>query len=431
MIHKNIENTLIRQNIHWKFPRNKIEYINRDLADKIKLNSGFIEIVTGVRRSGKSTIFNILIDFLIQKKKAKAKEILFINFDNPNFVPLYEKVSDLDEIIKKAEVITGYKIKYLFLDEVQNISLWEKWVKASYDQKDFKKIFITGSNSDLLEGDYISRLSGRYFSYINFPFSFKEFLRQKKQDFSDNYLDIFQERHKIIGLFDQYLKTGGFPEVVIDNDLDIVNSYYQTILLKDVIANNKIRDVVSLKELSYYLLTNCTSFFSYNKLARNLNLNERTVLEYVDYLKASYLFFDLKKYDYSLKKQNINKKKIYSIDNAMISQIGFNFSENNGKFLENLVAVELLRQNKEIYYHKNNHECDFVVKEKTKIVEAIQVCYEINERNRQRELDGLLDAMQNYKLNKGIVITRDQKDEFVFEKKKIKLVPAWEWLLGL
>ena len=152
------------------------EYIGREIIKDLKLKSGFVEVITGVRRSGKSVIFNILVDNLIQKKRVPPKKILMVNFDNPSFIPFYKNAERLDEIIGEAEALAQTKIKYLFLDEVQNIELWEKWVKAKYDQKIFKKIFITGSNSNLLANRYISRLSGRYFSHINYPFSFKEFL---------------------------------------------------------------------------------------------------------------------------------------------------------------------------------------------------------------------------------------------------------------
>jgi uncharacterized protein len=431
MIHKNIENTLIKQNPHWKSVQEKSQYIKRDFLRNINLNSKFIEIIVGVRRGGKSTAFKIFIDSLIQQKKAKAREILFLNFDNPNFTSLYDNVGDLDLLIEQAEVLTGYKIKYLFLDEIQNINLWEKWVKAAYDQNDFKKIFITGSNSSLLESKYISLLSGRHFSYINFPFSFKEFLAAKKISLADDKIDILRNKHNILKLFDQYLKLGGFPEVVIDKDVNIINSYYQTILLKDVVVNFGIRDLVALKELSYYLITNCCDFFSYNKIAKQLKLNEKTVLEYIDHLKSAHLFFEIKKFDYSLKKQNINKKKIYSIDNGFINQIGFSFSENNGRYLENLIALDLLRRNEEFYYHRNMYECDFVLKKNTKIYQAIQVCYDFNTRNKDREIRGVLEAIKDYNLSTGIIISRNQKEEILIDGKKILIIPAWEWLLNV
>lgn len=424
-----LKNTILEQNLHWHGKKIKNEYIQRDIIKDIKLKSNFIEVITGVRRSGKSTIFNILIQEFIQKLKIKPKEILTINFDDPNFIPFYQNVQKLDEIINTAEILTESRIKYLFLDEIQNIAFWEKWVKAKYDQKVFKKIFITGSNSKLLEGQYISRLSGRYFSHFNQPFSFQEFLDFHKQDYHEKYADNFPIKNKLIALFDKYLKQGGFPEVVIYDNQDILKIYYQTILLKDVIDNNKIRDSFNLKQLAYFLITNATCLFSYNNIAKNLSIHENTVKEYIEYLKQSYLFDDLKKYDFSLKKQNINKRKIYCADNGLVSQIGFNFSKNNGHYLENLIFSELKRRKKECFYHSDKYECDFVIKEGLKIKEAIQVCYEVNDKNENRELNGLKEAMAVYKLKKGIIITYNQDKVIEEDNKTIILIPAWRWLL--
>ena len=424
-----LKNAILEQNLHWRGKKIKNEYIHRDIINTIKLKSNFIEVITGVRRSGKSTIFDILIKDFIQKLKIQPKEILTINFDNPNFIPFYQNVQKLDKIIDTAEILTQSKIKYLFLDEIQNIELWEKWVKAKYDQKIFKKIFITGSNSKLLESQYISRLSGRYFSHFNQPFSFKEFLEFHKQDYYREYADNFSIKNKLIALFNKYLEQGGFPEAVICNDQDILKTYYQTILLKDVIDNNKIRNSFNLKQIAYFLITNATCFFSYNNIAKNLKIHENTVKEYVEYLKQSYLFDELKKYDFSLKKQNANKRKIYCADNGLISQIGFNFSKNNGCYLENLVFTELKRRKKERFYHSDKYECDFVIKEGLKIKEAIQVCYELNSKNQNRELNGLREAMTAYKLKKGIIVTYNQDKIIKENKKTIILIPAWRWLL--
>ena len=424
-----LKNTILEQNPHWHSKKIKNEYIYRDIIKNIKLKSNFIEIITGVRRSGKSTIFNILIQNLIKKFKIHPKEILTINFDNPNFILFYQNVQKLDEIINTAEILTQVKIKYLFLDEVQNIALWEKWVKAKYDQKIFKKIFITGSNSKLLESQYISRLSGRYFSHFNQPFSFKEFLEFHKQNYYQEYADNFPIKNKLISLFNKYLKQGGFPEVIIYNNQDILKTYYQTILLKDVIDNNKIRDSFNLKQIAYFLITNATCFFSYNNIAKNLGIHENTVKEYIEYLKQSYLFDELKKYDFFLKKQNINKRKIYCADNGLVSQIGFNFSKNNGRYLENLIFFELKRRKKECFYYSKKYECDFIIKEKLKIKEAIQVCYEINSQNQDRELNGLKEAMDTYKLKKGTIITYNQDKIIKENNKTIILIPAWRWLI--
>ncbi len=426
---ENLKNSLLRQNNHWQSDYKKIEYIKRDLVDKVDFNSKFIEIITGIRRSGKSTILNILIDKLIFDKKVSAKSILFINFDAPVFTPYYKKAQNLYEIIDQAEIILNRKIDYIFFDEIQNIELWEKWVKEAYDTKLFKKIFISGSNSQLLEGQYISRLSGRYFSHINYPFSFKEYLEAKKLKYHQSDIDNYSIKNKLIKNFDNYLKIGGFPEVVIENNLNILENYYKTIILKDVIDNNQIKQKVTLKELAYYLITNYTSFFSYTKLGKHLNTNENTIKDYIEHLKNAYIFYDLKKFDYSIKKQNINNKKIYCVDNGLINQVAFNFSKDAGKLLENYVFLELKRRNSDLFYYSNDFECDFLVKSNKKIEEAIQVCYDFNNENEKREIRGLIKVMEKHDLKKAIIINEKVDKIIKIDNKNIILKPAWKWSL--
>ena len=420
---------ILEQNKHWPQGYQAERYINRELLKQIKINSNFIEVITGVRRSGKSTIFRILIDKLIKEKKIHNKEILFINFDHPIFIPFYKKVEKLDKIIEEAEVLNKSKIKYLFLDEIQNIYLWEKWIKAKYDEKCFKKIFITGSNSNLLSSQYTKRLSGRYFAHVNFPFSFPEYLTFLGKDFHLDYASNFSIKNELAHHFKKYLKFGGFPEFVREDDLEILKSYYETIILKDCLDYNQIRDSLALKEVSYFLLNNVSSLYSYNKIGKYFNIHENTAKQYLENLKEAYLFLDLKKFDPSLKKQLINQKKIYCIDNGLVSSVGFGFFENHGPFLENFVAIELSRRNKEYFYFKNKKECDFLIKENQAITQAIQVCWEINEGNRARELSGLIEAMDTFNLKQGCIITFNHYETIEKDNRKINLIPGWLWAL--
>lgn len=430
----NLEDTILEQNQHWREKDIAKNYTSRDLLEEIKLSSKFIEIITGVRRSGKSTIFNLLISNLINQKKVDPKEILLINFDHPVFIPYYGKVNDLDKIVEQAQILTKNKIKYIFLDEIQNIDLWEKWIKAKYDAGVFRKIFVSGSNADLLESQYITRLSGRYFAHINFPFSFKEFLRAKGQIYYSDYTKNYSIKYKLIPLFNEYLKLGGFPEVVIDSGKDILTSYYQTIILKDVIASNQIRDVYGLKQTAYHLISNVANLFSYNQIGKDLDIHESTIAEYIEHLKQAYLFEDLKKFDYSTKAQNRNPRKIYCIDNGLIERVALNFSLNYGRYLENLVFLELKRRFGDYYYHSRENECDFVVADKnnqgkTKIKQAFQVCYTITQKNKERELQGLLEAMKDYNLSRGVILTYNQNDTIRTKGKEIAITPVWRWLL--
>jgi uncharacterized protein len=424
----NLKDLILEQNHHWRtWPETKVIY--RHIIDEIKLNSKFIEVITGIRRSGKSVIFDLLMQKLSLQKYASPEEILKINFDHPLFVTFSDQPGKIDEIVNEAEILSGRKIKYIFLDEIQNVAGWEKWVKNKYDQAIFKKIFITGSNANLLSGQYTARLSGRYFSRVNYPFSFKEFLTLSGITFSNNYKDNYLIKNKLVKLFFDFLKKGGFPDFLIENDLEILKTYYQTILLKDVIDSNQIRDSFGLKQVAYYLISNTSELFSYNQIAKNLSIHENTVKEYIEYLKEAYLFFDLKKYDFSLKKQNLNKRKIYCVDNGLARNIGFSFSENSGKFLENLVFIELIRRKEEVYYYSDKQECDFVIKKKNKIELAIQVCFDINEKSRDREIKGLMSAMDKFNLKEGLILTANQEEMIKSDKKQITIMPVWRWLL--
>lgn len=424
-----IKEVLHQQNPHWRKTFRFEKFVDRNLVDEIKLSSKFIEIITGVRRSGKSVILKILINKLIKEKNIKPQEILFLNLDYPYFVPLYENIAKLEDVISRAEELTGQKVRYLFLDEIQNIQNWEKWIKAVYDEKIFSKIFVTGSNANLLNDKNITRLSGRYFAHQNYPFSFQEYLMAKKQKFYTNDIENLTIKNKLLKNFDSYLKTGGFPEVVLENDAEILNTYYQTILQKDILNEINPKNSTPLKELAYWLVTNQTSFFSYNKLGKLLNIDESTVAKYIELMVDAFLIFDLKKFDVSLKKQMINKKKIYLIDNGFASQVGFNFVENYGNYFENIVFLELKRRQGEIFYHHNRRECDFVVKNGLRIAEVYQACFDLNDKNRDREIAGLVDALNKYNLKVGYIITRQQEEEIKVDDKIIKVIPIWKWLL--
>ena len=427
----NLKKIIQQQNPQWRTGFKLEKFTERELVKKIKLDSKFIEIITGVRRSGKSVILKILLQKLIEEKKINPREILFLNLDYPHFIPVYENSTHLDKLVSQAEELTGRKIKYLFLDEIQNVQNWEKWVKAVYDEKIFKKIFLTGSNADLLNSRNITRLSGRYFAHFNLPFSFKEFLQARKKKFYSNLIDNLNIRHQLLKEFDKYLRLGGFPEVVMENNPEILNSYYQTILQKDVLTEIDTKNTLPLQELAYWLITNFTSLFTYNKLGHLLGIDEMTVRRYIQLLQDVFLMFDLKKFDPSLRKQARNPKKIYLVDNGLAYQIGFNFTENKGSYFENLVFLNLLKHQSEIFYHQENKkECDFIIKQGLKVIAAYQACYELSAENKEREIAGLINALEKYQLSVGRIITRDQEETIKIGNKKIEIIPAWQWLLS-
>ncbi len=413
-----MEKLILSQNIHWKnsyenlYSRNDLDKI----IDRLELKQ--IEAIQGIRRSGKSTMFKLLINHLI--KRVNAKEILYVNLDDPFFLPFANDATKFHNIVESAEKLTGQKVKYLFLDEVQSINGWERYVKSAYDMELFQKIFITGSNATFLDGELAKLLTGRYLSTKIYPLSFREILMING---IESYMDIVDQRAKVLGIVDNMMEYGSFVEVYKSREpfrRDLIKSYYETILLKDCVSNNAIRDVKSFKELSYYLISNMTSLYSYSSLAKAVGVTDVSTKEYLSYLEDSFLMQELKQFSYSLKEQNSSKKKIYLKDNGFML-LNFRFSQNLGILFENLVYTELIKGGYEVYFYNKNFECDFIAKKENQTI-AIQVCYELNDRNRKREFNGLIRLP--FGVDEKVLLTYNQVED---RDDEIKVVSFWDY----
>lgn len=407
----------------------------RDLKLPEKTNK--IIAVFGPRRVGKTYYFYQLIQAL--RSKISKERIIYINFEDDRLFPL--ELKDLDNLIEAYFELypeNKNKLVYCFFDEIQNIKNWELFVRRIYD-KEKVKIFITGSSSKLLSQEIATSLRGRTLSYQLFPLSFQEFLRFKGIKLEKNFF-YSSQRFYIKKMFEEYLIFGGFPEVVLEAKnlkRSVLKNYYDLTIYRDLVERFSIRNISFLKSLMKYCLTNISNLFSvntyYRSIEKHLRPSRETLFEYLSFLEEIGLLFLIPIYSPSLKVQQVNPKKIYVIDNGIRNTVSFNFSQDYGRLLENLVFVELKRQNKEVYYHKGNYECDFIVKGYLKIEQAIQVTDKLNKENETRELNGLIEAIQKYKLKQGLILTRDQESEIIktVDRKKIKIeiLPIWKWLL--
>ncbi len=377
-------------------------------------------IITGVRRSGKSTLLRIIKD----KLNLKPKEYIYLNFNDERLTNF--SLNDFQIILDFANE-QDYNENYtLFLDEIQETTGWEKWVDRI---KEKHQIFITGSNAKLLSKEISTILTGRSISIDLYPFSFREFLKAKKISKNDWKLDL-KTQSLIRNEFSDYLLSGGIPKAIIDKDKRLLKENYENIIYRDIIKRFNQNLEKPIKEISIYLLSNIaceTSIRSISKLTEIKNLS--TIKTILDTFEKAFLFFFISKFDYSIKKQIQNPRKFYCIDNGFVSENGFKIDDNLGRMLENLVFLELKRTSKEIYYFSDKNECDFVIKKGNKIVEAIQVCYSLNEKNKEREINGIVEALNKFNLKAGIIITNNQEEEIKKGNKTIKLVPAWKWLL--
>jgi hypothetical protein len=400
------------------FPKIENE-IKREILNKIIKNfkDNRILVLSGIRRVGKST--------LLKEIEEVQKNFCYVNFEDENFLDF--RAQDFELLNEVLTEVYG-KINIYFFDEIQNIDKFETFVRRLQDEG--KKIVITGSNASLLSKEFGTRLTGRYKLFEVYPFSFREFVIFKGIKIQNDSFYLVDKKVQLIKLFLEYMENGGMPEYLKNHDLDYVKTVFQNILYRDIISRYAIKKQKPLREIVSLLSTNISSEFTYNSLKEDVKLsNAITVKEYISYLNNSYLFFEVNQFKFSLKKQLNLPKKIYLIDPVFHNFSSFNFSLDKGKILENLVFLELKRDAKEMYYYKDKNECDFVIKQKLSISEAIQVCYELNEKNEEREISGLIEAMEQFNLKVGLILTFEQEDEKIINNKKILIKPVWKWLL--
>jgi hypothetical protein len=398
---------------------NKKQLIYRDIEMEKYISTSQVVIISGIRRCGKSSLL-----FLIKEKmNLKEPDYCYFNFDDERIIA---DISILENIYNLHIEVYG-KEPVLFLDEIQNIDNWEKFVNRMYEQG--IKVYVTGSNAKLLSSEISTSLTGRNKLIDLYPFSFSEYLRFIGNSYN---LERLTQTTKSLLLkdFNAYFETGGFPLVVKENDTELINAYFQDILYRDIISRYRLTQVNEIKQIGLYFASNIGKLFSYSTLQEISGVKSlSSIKDYLFYYEQSYLYFYLKKFDYSVKKQIMNPKKVYTIDPAFAHRLGFNFSENKGRILENIVFLELLRRGKEVFYHSGKKECDFVVKESLTIVEAIQVAYQLTSSNSERENQGLREAMNIYDLKEGLILTYNSDESFIPANSGIKNLPVWQWLL--
>jgi len=435
------KNELIKILEDWNFWIKDLETgVNRKLYLDVlegRLPSELIKVIIGARRSGKSYIMRQLAKWLIEKKKVSKNNILIINFEDPRFTGLSTK------LIQQAfdVYLETYKPKgeiYVFLDEVQEIPRWEKWVRMM-QELDKANIIVSGSNSKLLSSELATVLTGRHLDMTVLPLSFREFLKFRKLEIKNN-LELIRNDMELKSLLGEFLKFGSFPLVVLGQDKkDALLSYFDDVVNKDLIKRYKIRKTEEIKSLIKLYLSNISSPITFSSSGKFLNMSALSVERFSAYLETSYLVFFLKRFSYKFKEQENSPRKVYAVDTGLANNVGFQFSANSGRLAENLVFLELKRRSyfnpwMEIYYWKSltHEEVDFLVKEDTKVKELIQVCWDIQDMNtKKRETKALLKAMDEFKLRKGLIITEDYEGEEKVDGKKIEYVTLRRWLLGL
>lgn len=387
-------------------------------------------VLKGVRRSGKSTLLFQIIQSLIQQGTA-PKQILWVNLEEPLFAA--EASVDLLEQIYRAwrESVCPEGKGYLFLDEIQNIPGWESWVRGRQDSEDIK-IFTTGSSASMLSREIGSKLTGRQVSYEVYPLSFAEYLCFKGVEV-DSELDYFSQKSMIRHFFQQYMQFGGFPEVVLQEDNEnrqlLLKNYFTDILHRDIVARHEIRDIANLQNLAVFLLTNNARLTSVNKLKSNFSISQDKTENYLSAILESYLVFQLRKFDWSLKNVQRHGFKPYAIDTGLRNRVAFSFSADTGWLAENMVHNHLRRNHEEIYFTTNGTETDFVVKQGMKITKRIQVWYEDPSRVEIPERELATFSGSEAKDAECLLLTNDLETEIQVGQIKLQCLPLVKYLL--
>lgn len=397
----------------------------------------FIVSVVGPRRAGKTYS---LYDLILNRLELEEEDYIFMDFEDARLIGAdYE---DIIEAVNIHEEEYGEKPEYLFLDEVQNVENWNRAVRSLYETKNHY-IFITGSSSKLLSKELSTSLRGRTVTYSILPFSFQEYLSQRGFDFESKTYSTSQE-NKIKNHLRDYLKNGGFPDIVTEEKLAdrFFDDYIDLVVFRDLVERHQIKNVFVVKFLIKNLLSSFSKQFSVHKVFRdlksqNIEISKKTLYNYVSYLEDAFFSFFLNKFSYSIKKSELSVSKAYINDTGLVNSVLTNFSENIGKLMENRVFLELLREkntdpNVELFYWKDEkREVDFVVKKGEEIEKLIQVCYSIdNKETKKRELEALNRAGSKLKCDNLLVITWDHESRESIADKRIEFIPLWKWLLS-
>ena len=426
----------------WK-GRELPEVIERsaDLEDYIRMEPGKIIVITGFRRTGKTYLTYLLIKRLLEEKSKSREQVVYVNFEDER-IPL--EPTFLTSLLPTIKRTHNKQLEFLFLDEIQNIPNWSRWLRRVYDNEKIR-FFVTGSSSKMSSQEIPTELRGRFLEVKIFPLSFSEFLRFKGITLNEETAeDSENERAKMMRALREYLEFGGMPEVVLASEgkkAELIHSYYNTVVRRDIIERFKIRNEESLKALLRLLLNSTSYTISklYNTLkSLNFEVGKGTIQSYLSYIEDSYFIYSLPLFSFKIKDQLQYPRKVYFVDTAFLNVLSARYTKNRGRLYENLVFIELKRRqandpNQEIYYWRSSRkeEVDFVLKHGLKVEQLIQVCYDVNDYDtKKRETKALLKASNELECNNLIVITEDYEAVEETKGNRIKFIALYKWLLS-
>ena len=406
--------------------------VERDF-DISYLKSDKVLTITGPRRAGKT----YLCFQMINELEVPRQNILYLNFEDERLHPINgDELTKLLDVYREMYEPEEGRI-FLFLDEIHVIPGWERWVRRVTEGEKGVKLVITGSSSELMPTEFSTELRGRAINKTVFPFSFSEFLKAKKVDHGTETALYGRERPLIKKEFNEYVSLGGFPEIVSEDEetlkKEILQGYYSTIFQRDIVERYGINNVQAMKDFYKIRMDSFGSKMTFSQSKNNLksighSVSKSTLKRYLSHANDSFLLFDLPRYTENTKNRMRYPRKVYPVDTGLVNALRFNFSEDWGRALETVVFIQLKREKRELFYYSDRHECDFIVKKENRIISAIQVTESL-ENNREREIKGLMEAMERFDIDEGLILTQDEDEDIHKEGRKIKVRPLWHWLL--
>ena len=382
-------------------------------------------VFVGIRRAGKSFLLYQRIQELLAQG-IKWDELLYINFEDERLSGI--TTEDLNLLLEVHLEMYGKK-PILFLDEIQNISGWEKFARRLADAK--YRVYITGSNAKMLSADIQTTLGGRYIAVDVYPYNFKEFLTANNIDFTSNVLLSTTRKAEVLRQFNNYFYFGGFPEgAMLSSKRDYLTSIYQKIYLGDIALRHSIENTFALKILFKKLAESVKQPMSFNRLTNIVSstgtkIGTNTVINYIDYAKDAWLINPIQNIASKMVDKETNPK-YYFTDNGLLNLF---LLDGSTSLLENLVTITLLRKygrNDAVYFYNKGIEVDFYVPEAQL---AIQVCYNMNDvETSKREVNALLQLSKHLEIKKTLIITRDEEKIITINGIVIEIIPVWKWL---
>ncbi len=373
-------------------------------------------VVKGMRRCGKSTLLKQVMT------RRFPGDFHYFNFDDERVADF--TAEDFQPLMETLAESFGPK-RNLFFDEIQNVEGWELFVNRLL--REGYRVYITGSSANLLSRELGDRLTGRHVDFELYPFSFTEYIRARAPELKILPPYTTQQRARLSALFSEYLERGGMPEVAVLGNDAVLTSILGDIVQKDITERYGVRKPSELRSALRFLISNVANFITDRSVTENFELSPNTLGKYIGYAEETYLVFTVPRYVRKVRRLEKNPRKVYCVDNGIVTRNSPSVADRRPALLENAVAVHLRRIGKEFYYFKGSSgaEADFLLPGE----QAIQVCYELNQGNESREAKGLLAAISEADVKRGVILTLDQETEITRAGATFPVVPAWRWLL--